>query len=136
MSTNVRKTPLNSKPETKYQHYTKSLRLPILIEGMQKGLTFKQVAAKCGVTQKTIERDFKNWKDNGGFDQWLLTEFLRLHNQELKKPEGSQAYKVTADLLKKRLKEQSEVTVESGNNFVVRILDNSKQQEQEQELES
>jgi len=108
-----------------------SLRIQQIIIGLKKGLTYAQIAEKCGCNEKTINRDLDNWKDNGGFDKWLLSEFMRLHEQEINKEEGSQAYRTVSDLLKKRLKAQQEVTLESGNSFVVRIVDNSKDPEKE-----
>lgn len=99
-------------PNVPLKRLTAKLRLPKLIEGMKQGLTFDKIAVQCGVSEKTIDRDFAEWKDNGGFDKWLLSEFIRLHDKELSKEEGGDTYKVTADLLKKRLKETSEVTVQ------------------------
>jgi len=87
----------------------KQLRLIKLIEGMREGKRFSAIASTCGVSEKTIDRDFHEWKENGGFDKWLVTEFMILHDDETQKQEASQAYRVIADLLKKRLKEQVEV---------------------------
>jgi DNA-binding transcriptional regulator LsrR (DeoR family) len=103
------------------------LRIQQLIIGLKQGLTLGQIAEKCGVSEKTIDRDMAEWKDNGGFDKWLLSEFLRLHENELCKEGGGQSYHTVADLLKKRLKEQQEIVMQGGNSFVVKILDNSKE---------
>ena len=91
-------------------HLSKNKRLTKLIAGMLEGKTFGQIAEECGCSYHTVERDFWEWRDNGGFDKWLQTEFMRLHNQETRKEEGD-AYKVVADLLKKRMKEQIEQTI-------------------------
>jgi Zn-dependent peptidase ImmA (M78 family) len=104
----------------------KRLRIQKLIQGLRKGKLLADVALECGVSEKTIDRDMAEWKDNGGFDKWLLSEFLRLHQKELGKEDGGQSYHTVADLLKKRLKEQQEIIVE-GTSFVVKILDNSKE---------
>jgi Zn-dependent peptidase ImmA (M78 family) len=105
----------------------KRLRIQKLIQGLRKGTLLADVALECGVSEKTIDRDMAEWKDNGGFDKWLLSEFLRLHENELNKEDGGQSYRTVADLLKKRLKEQQEITMQGGNSFVVKILDNSKE---------
>jgi hypothetical protein len=97
----------------------KRLRIQKLIQGLRKGTLLADVALECGVSEKTIDRDMAEWKDNGGFDKWLLSEFLRLHENELNKEDGGQSYHTVADLLKKRLKEQQEITVDQNVNVNV-----------------
>lgn len=92
----------------------KSLRLQKLIEGLRQGWSFPQIAEACNCSEKTIDRDFAEWKDNGGFDKWLFSEFLRLHTLELSKEEGGQAYRCVTDLLKKCLVTRQEIHAE-GN---------------------
>jgi hypothetical protein len=114
MSDNVRKKALK-----------KALRFQKLIEGMRTGKTFGQIAEECQCSYKTIERDFWEWKDNGGFDKWLVTEFMILHDVETQKEDSGQAYRVIADLLKKRLKELSEVEIKSIPKLIVEVVDNA-----------
>jgi hypothetical protein len=97
----------------------KRLRIQKLIQGLRKGSLLADVALECGVSEKTIDRDMAEWKDNGGFDKWLLSEFLRLHEKELCREGGGQSYRTIADLLKKRLKEQQEITVDQNVNVNV-----------------
>jgi len=103
----------------------KPLRFIKLIEGMREGKTFGVIAEECNVSLKTIERDFWEWKNNGGFDKWLATEFMLLHDAETQKEGRSDAYRVIADLLKKRLKEQSEVAITGAPRLVVEVVDNT-----------
>lgn len=84
----------------------KAVRLEKIIEGLKDGKTYYQIAQDCGCTERTINRDIVYWKDNGGFDKWLLSEFMRLHAKELSKDDGGLAYRCVSDLLKKRLKEE------------------------------
>lgn len=86
----------------------KSQRLLKLVKGMLSGKTFYQIATDCSCSEKTIDRDFAEWKENGGFDKWLQTEFMRLHGQEIKKEE-SQAYHAVTELLKRRMRENVQV---------------------------
>ena len=100
MSENVRKKRLN-----------KHLRFSKLQQGMREGKDFQTVADECGCSYKTVERDFWEWNDNGGFEKWVTTELMALHNAELSKEGRNDAYRVVADL-KKRLINQK-VSVES-----------------------
>lgn len=55
-------------------------RLPTIKQSLRKGLNREQIGAKCGVTEKTIDRDMKAWVNSGLFEIWLKEEFLDLHN--------------------------------------------------------
>jgi len=101
----------------------KSQRFIKLVEGMREGKTFFQIAKDCSCSEKTIDRDFKEWKDNGGFNKWLFAEFMLLHEEEINKEKGSQAYRVVADLLKKQLKEQSEMEVKGEASIIIKSWD-------------
>jgi hypothetical protein len=118
---------MSSDVPVKPRKLKKTQRFIKLVEGMRKGIPFTIIAKQCDCSEKTIDRDFLEWKDNGGFDKWLLNEFMILHDDEVQKEVGSQAYKVISELLKKRLKEQSEIEVIGIPKFAVEIIDNSKQ---------
>lgn len=92
----------------------KQLRFLKLIDGMREGKTFQAIADECGCSYHTVERDFWDWKDKGGFDKWLVTEFMILHDAELQKEGRNDAYRVIADLLKKRVKEEVELQGVAG----------------------
>lgn len=98
MSLNV---PVSVKPRA----LKKTLRLQKIIEGLKQGYSFPKIAESCNCSEKTIDRDIAEWRDEGGFDKWLLSEFMKLHTMELTKPDGGQAYRCVSDLLKKRLRE-------------------------------
>lgn len=102
------------------KHLTKSIRLQKIIEGLKQGKIISAIAKDCGVSEKTIDKDLAVWRESGGFDQWLLSEFLRLH-EAVGKEDNIQTYKVIADLLKKRLKEQIEQKIESTNKNMIII---------------
>ncbi len=106
-------------PTVKY--YKKTMRLGKIIEGLRKGKEIIEIAKECGCSEKTIDRDLSEWKENGGFDKWLLMEFLVLHDKEVGKEEGGQAYRVVADLLKKRLKEQIEQKIDAEGTIKIDI---------------
>lgn len=60
---------------------TKTLhRLPTIKQGIMEGLNRTKIGEKCGVTEKTIDRDVRAWVDSGLFEVWLKEEFLRLHS--------------------------------------------------------
>jgi hypothetical protein len=86
----------------------KRLRFIKLVEGMLQGKTFNTIAEECHCSEKTIDRDYADWKENGGRDKWLDTEFMRLHGKEVAKLD-SKAYHEIVELLKRRMKESVEV---------------------------
>ena len=105
---------------------SKPLRFIRLQLGMREGKGFQDIADECGCSYKTIERDFWEWNNNGGFEKWVTTEFMILHEAEINKEGKNDAYKVMADLKKRFLKERSEVEVKGQPKVVVEIIDNSK----------
>ena len=41
--------------------------------------TTPQIATLCGVSKRTIVRDIRKWKNEGGFEELLYDEFIRLY---------------------------------------------------------
>jgi len=84
------------------------------------GKTYQDIATVCGVTERTIRRDITEWEESGGFEEWLLNEFFRLHSQ---KGEGDwkTRYRVVSRLLEKTLKQKIEADVEG--NIVIKAWD-------------
>jgi len=91
------------------------------------GKSYEEIAAVCGVTCRTINRDIREWKKQGGFEDWLLDEFFRLHG-EVAEGDWQTRYKVVSRLLEKTLKQRVEAEVKNkeGSSFKVEIVDNSK----------
>ena len=95
----------------------KPLRMQKLIAGLRQGLTLAAIAEECQCSEKTIDRDFAEWRESGGFDKWLYAEFMRLHSLEISKEDGGQAYRCVADLLKKCLVDRKEIHTEGNLHF-------------------
>jgi len=55
-------------------------RLPQIKVGLLKGLNYTQIGEKCGVQEKTIDRDIAKWLESGDFETWIKAEWVRLHN--------------------------------------------------------
>lgn len=55
-------------------------RLPTIKQGLLTGLNYENIGRKCGVTERTIDRDISNWVDSGQFETWIKEEWMRLHN--------------------------------------------------------
>jgi len=55
-------------------------RLPKIKSGLLLGLSHEKIGESCGVSKKTIDRDFKAWVNSGDFETWLKEEWVRLHN--------------------------------------------------------
>lgn len=77
------------------------------------GKSYEEIATVCGVTRWTIIRDIKEWKEKGGFEDWLLDEFFRLHGEEAE-GDWKTRYKVVSRLLEKTLKQKIEADVEGA----------------------
>jgi len=43
--------------------------------------TYPQIAKLCGCAKRTIRRDVKLWKQEGGFDELLMEEFFKSYPQ-------------------------------------------------------
>lgn len=56
-----------------------ALRLPKIKQGLREGLSYNQIGASCGVTEKTIDRDMNAWVSSGLFEKWLITEYVEAH---------------------------------------------------------
>jgi len=107
--------------DTPKKYLTAALRQPILEASMLDGLAIAQIAKRCGVQPGTIKRDIRKWKESGDYDVWVTRELLRLHKQECQKEGGGKAYQIIADLFKRRLKEQVEIS--GTTNIIVKAWD-------------
>ncbi len=87
-------------------------RLPTIKESIRKGLNRTQIGAKCGVTEKTIDRDMTKWIDSGLFEIWIKEEFLDLHHYA-RDNDPMEAYREIARMVGKMLTRKIEAhTVE------------------------
>ena len=43
---------------------------------------YEELAKECGVTKRTIIRDVNKWRIEGGFEEFLYREFIRLYSKE------------------------------------------------------
>ena len=51
-------------------------------------LTYTEIAKECGVTERTINRDIKTWRQEGGFEELLYDEFMKSYpDQKESSPE-------------------------------------------------
>lgn len=64
-------------------------------------LTYNEIADLCGVHRRTICRDIAKWKQEGGFDQFLLEQFFKLYGT-LKLKDPKHAFDRVCDLLRRR----------------------------------
>lgn len=94
-------------PETKIR-IPKKKRLTYIIQYLRKGATLPYIAGECGVSEKTIDRDLKEWRESGGYDTWLNCELLILHDAAVEE-DIIAAYRVVADLWKERMRKKTEI---------------------------
>ena len=48
---------------------------------MLSGLNYQQIGDNCRVTEKTIDRDVRNWVQSGEFEIWLKTLWVKAYGQ-------------------------------------------------------
>lgn len=66
---------------------------------------YEQLAKMCGVSKRTIIRDINKWRQEGGFEEFLLKEFFYLYgNERVKHP--SRALDRIVMLLTKGMQQQ------------------------------
>lgn len=92
-------------------------RLPTIKTSLRRGLNREQIGAKCGVTEKTIDRDMKAWVQSGLFDVWLREEFLDLHNY-VRDEDPIEAYRQIAKLVGKGLVHR----IESETTYTEKVM--------------
>ena len=71
---------------------------------------YEEIANLCGVSEKTIQRDIKRWKKNGGFADFLLKEFFEIYGV-LKRTEPKYVFDKVCDLIKQN-KNLFEITMD------------------------
>lgn len=83
-------------------------RLPTIKAGLLKGLNYTQIGNKCGVTERTIDRDIKVWLESGQFETWIKEEWIRLHNLIIHE-EPVEAYRQLTKILAKMVTRKAEL---------------------------
>lgn len=63
--------------------------------------TYDEIADLCGVTKKTIYRDVLQWKEQGGFNEFLIHEFFKLYGI-VKVKDVRHAFDRVCDLLRRQ----------------------------------
>ena len=97
-------------------------RLPTITDSLLKGLNYTQIGAKCGVTEKTIDRDINAWVESGRFETWIKKEWVRLHNIILHE-DPTEAYRNISKLVGKMITHRMEVKEEISERIEVVHLD-------------
>jgi len=87
------------------------IRLPKIQEGLRDGLSHEQIAANCGVTRRTIERDLDSWYESGEFETWLKAEFVELY-EYVRTANPTIAFKELARLMGKMVTRKAEIKTE------------------------
>ena len=90
-------------------------RLPKIKAGLLTGLNYMQIGSKCGVTEKTIDRDMQAFVESGEFETWIKLEWATLYAELHKNPEMkwgifSQLTKLLGKMLTRKAEIKSEHT--------------------------
>jgi len=86
-------------------------RLPTIKHSLLTGLTTQQIGDKLGVTEKTIDRDLKAFRQSGEFEAWLKEEWMRLHHIIIKQ-NPTEAYKQITRLIGQTITRRIEARTE------------------------
>lgn len=100
-------------------------RLEIIRDAMRKGKTQAEMARLCKVTERTIIRDLRAWRESGGFEEWLEAEFMELH-QQVKVMDPKVAYREISTLKGKTIKQKLEAEVSGEQKFIIKMYDPAK----------
>lgn len=85
-------------------------------------IPIEEIAAACGVNEKTIDRDIGEWSRSGGMEKWLREEFFGLHQTVKSMDEKAPlAYTTVAQLLGKTLTQKVEQKTEGQQTIVVKM---------------
>ncbi len=101
---------------------TKAARREMLKQLILASKTRLEIARACGVTERTLRRDFRAWFEEGGFDEWCLAEFIELHRQ-VKAEDPLAAYHEICLLMAKTIKMHIEAEVRGPSPIIVRMYD-------------
>ena len=101
-------------------------RLPNIKAGLLIGLNYEQIGAKCGVTERTIDRDVHKWLQTGDFETWIKQEWVRLHNIIIHS-DPTEAYRQVSKIMGRMVtrKVESKHTEEIRNINLSWIMDES-----------
>ena len=80
----------------------------------------EQIAKECGVKRQTIERDKREWRQSGDFEDWIKEEWLRLHLL-IQQKDPVIAYREITRLLGKTLTQKVETALTQKQPFVVKM---------------
>ncbi len=83
--------------------------------------TTQQIAKQCGVCKRTILRDIKTWKQEGGFEELLLDEFIQSY-PTIKKAFPEKAFDRLCYLLGKTMTQRRELKEETSLNIQEKVL--------------
>jgi len=95
-------------------------RLPRIKANLLRGLNYEQIGEKCGVTEKTIDRDVKVWVDSGLFEVWIKEEWLRLHAIIIHE-DPVEAYRQISKLLSRMVTRKAEIKREEKIEVIERV---------------
>jgi len=77
--------------------------------------SYEELAKLCGCCKRTIIRDIKQWKAEGGFEELLFNEFLKLYPQ-VKESNPEKALDKLVYLMGKGMTQKQEIKTEGNLN--------------------
>lgn len=99
-------------------YLTQTARLEKIKENITQ-LTYEELATLCGVTKRTIRRDIEQWKQQGGYDEFLTEEFFKLYGI-IKVKDPKYAFKRLCDLLSRRQDQLAPVIEQHEDGYILK----------------
>jgi len=104
----------------KLTRLTYNTRIERIKELLPKGTDWNAIATVCGVTRKTIWRDFNRWRKSEDFKAWLYSEYVRLVG-EVKGSDPDKALREITRIIIKDMTEKVEQKTETRGELIVDI---------------
>lgn len=87
------------------------VRLNKIKQYLLEGRSYTEIAGLCGITRMTLYRDIRAWIKTGDFDEWLREEWLKIHQDVMKKKDMKEVYRQLSGMIKRRIAEKIEAEV-------------------------
>lgn len=110
--------PIDGKAE-----WRKPRRLEIVKKGLLEGKMIAEIAEEMGVSEPTVYRLLRKWRESGGFEEWLHEEWVRSYG-EVRQIDPTVSFRELSGLLGKHIRQKMDVDASvTGTTVIVQGWD-------------